>query len=39
MDIFTTSIKLAGLDIPTDRIIDGVDLTDVLSGKDTESNR
>jgi arylsulfatase A-like enzyme len=32
MDIFTTSIKLAGGDVPKDRIIDGVDLRPVLFG-------
>jgi len=32
MDIFTTSIKLAGGTVPTDRTIDGVDLTPVLKG-------
>jgi len=35
MDIFTTSIKLAGGKVPSDRVVDGVDLTPVLmdSGK------
>jgi len=33
MDIFTTSLKLAGADVPKDRIIDGVDLRPVLFGK------
>ncbi len=32
MDIFTTSIRLAGGKIPTDRVIDGLDLTAVLMG-------
>jgi len=32
MDLFTTSLKLAGAKIPTDRIIDGVDLSPVLFG-------
>jgi arylsulfatase A len=32
MDIFTTSLKLAGVATPDDRIIDGVDLSAVLSG-------
>jgi arylsulfatase A-like enzyme len=32
MDIYTTCIKLAGGDPPTDRIVDGVDLTPVLKG-------
>lgn len=32
MDIFTTSLKLAGVTVPDDRIIDGVDLSAVLSG-------
>ncbi|WP_417392961.1 sulfatase [Gimesia sp.] len=30
MDIYTTSIKLAGGTVPTDRVVDGVDLTSVL---------
>lgn len=30
MDIFTTSIKLAGGKVPADRVVDGVDLTSVL---------
>jgi arylsulfatase A-like enzyme len=33
MDIYTTSIKLAGGNIPTDRIVDGLDLTALLTGK------
>jgi len=32
MDIFTTSLKLAGAEVPTDRVIDGVDLRPVLFG-------
>ncbi len=32
MDIFTTSLKLAGAELPEDRIIDGVDLRPVLFG-------
>tara|TARA_R110002095_G_scaffold195123_3_gene173614 strand:- start:2328 stop:3752 length:1425 start_codon:yes stop_codon:yes gene_type:complete len=34
MDIFTTSIKLAGGTVPADRVIDGVDLTPVLTDTD-----
>lgn len=30
MDLFTTSLALAGLAAPSDRIIDGLDLTPVL---------
>lgn len=33
MDIYTTSIKLAGGDVPSDRVVDGVDLRPVLFGK------
>jgi len=33
MDLFTTASHLAGVDIPDDRIIDGVDLTPVLMGE------
>lgn len=32
MDLFTTSLSLAGAEVPEDRIIDGVDLTPVLTG-------
>jgi len=32
MDLFNTSLKLAGVSIPSDRIIDGVDLSPVLFG-------
>jgi arylsulfatase A-like enzyme len=30
MDLFTTSLKLAGTNVPSDRIIDGVDMTPLL---------
>ncbi len=33
MDVYTTSVKLAGGDVPADRIVDGVDLRPVLTGK------
>ncbi|GAB4147794.1 MAG: sulfatase [Planctomycetaceae bacterium] len=32
MDIYTTALKLAGVELPNDRIIDGVDLRSVLKG-------
>ncbi|MFQ5731221.1 MAG: sulfatase-like hydrolase/transferase, partial [Planctomycetaceae bacterium] len=32
MDIYTTSLKLAGAKIPEDRVVDGVDLSPVLFG-------
>ncbi len=32
MDVFTTCIKLAGADVPNDRVIDGVDLSPALLG-------
>jgi arylsulfatase A-like enzyme len=35
MDLFTTSVKLAGAKVPDDRIIDGVDLRSVFSGKES----
>lgn len=38
MDLFSTSLALAGAEQPADRIIDGVDLTMVLRGK-TDSVR
>jgi arylsulfatase A len=33
MDLFTTSLKLAGAEVPTDRVIDGVDIRPLLFGK------
>ena len=33
MDLFTTSLKLAGAEIPGDRVIDGVDMAPILFGK------
>jgi arylsulfatase A-like enzyme len=32
MDLFTTSLKLAGAEIPRDRVIDGLDITPLLFG-------
>jgi arylsulfatase A len=32
MDLFTTSLKLAGAEIPSDRVIDGVDMSPILFG-------
>lgn len=32
MDLFTTSVKLAGGDVPNDRVIDGVDIRPLLFG-------
>jgi arylsulfatase A-like enzyme len=32
MDLFTTSLKLAGVSLPKDRVIDGVDMTPLLFG-------
>ncbi len=32
MDLFVTSLKLAGAEVPTDRAIDGVDIARLLSG-------
>jgi arylsulfatase len=39
MDLFPTLAKLAGGKVPTDRVIDGVDQSDFLLGKQAESNR
>jgi len=39
IDLFPTFAKLADGKVPTDRIIDGVDQTDFLLGKQTKSNR
>ena len=33
MDILVTAVGLAGLELPADRIYDGIDLYPVLSGK------
>lgn len=32
MDLFTTAVKLAGAELPNDRVIDGLDLTPLLTG-------
>jgi arylsulfatase A-like enzyme len=39
IDLFPTLGKIAGADIPTDRVIDGVDETAFLLGKQENSNR
>jgi len=39
MDTFTTFAKIAGAQVPQDRLIDGVDQTDFLLGKKEASNR
>lgn len=39
MDLFPTLARLAGGTVPTDRVIDGVDQTDFLLGKQVKSNR
>ncbi len=39
MDLFPTFAKLAGGKVPDDRIIDGVDQSDFLLGKQDKSNR
>jgi len=39
IDTFTTFAKLAGVEIPTDRAIDGVDQSDFLLGRQPQSNR
>src|SRR5262249_34984367 len=33
LDLFTTALKLAGARVPDDRVIDGLDLTPLLTGK------
>ncbi len=38
MDIYATSLKLAGVELPTDRVVDGYDLTSMLKGE-TKSPR
>ena len=39
MDIFVTAIKLAGGEVPTDRAIDGQDITSVLTGESISGPR
>jgi arylsulfatase A-like enzyme len=39
IDTFTTFAKLAGVEIPSDRPIDGVDQSDFLFGRQAHSNR
>lgn len=39
MDLFATFARIAGGSVPTDRIIDSVDLTDFLLGKTDKSGR
>jgi arylsulfatase A-like enzyme len=39
MALFPTLVRLAGGNVPTDRVIDGVDQTDCLLGKQEKSNR
>ena len=39
MDLFPTFAKIAGGKVPTDRVIDGIDQTDFLLGKQEKSNR
>jgi arylsulfatase len=39
VDTFTTLARLAGAEVPNDRIIDGVDQTDFLLGRQEKSNR
>jgi arylsulfatase A-like enzyme len=39
VDLFPTLAKMAGLEAPTDRLIDGVDQSEFLLGKSEKSNR
>ena len=39
LDFFTTFAAITGAEVPTDRAIDGVDQTDYLLGKQSNSNR
>ncbi len=39
VDLFPTLARITGADLPEDRIIDGVDQTDFLLGKQEKSNR
>lgn len=39
MDLYTTLVRLAGADVPTDRPVDGLDLSDWLTGGTASSPR
>jgi arylsulfatase len=39
VDLFTTLVKAGGGEVPDDRIVDGMDMTDFLLGDDEESGR
>jgi arylsulfatase A-like enzyme len=39
MDLFPTLAKIAGGEVPKDRVIDGIDMTDFFLGKKKESGR
>ncbi|MDZ8117022.1 sulfatase family protein [Pontiella agarivorans] len=39
IDLFPTIVRLAGATLPDDRVIDGVDLTEFLTGKRVQSGR
>jgi arylsulfatase len=39
MDLFPTLAKIAGVTVPDDRVIDGLDMTDFLQGKTEKSGR
>lgn len=39
VDTFTTLARIAGAEVPRDRMVDGVDQTDFFLGKQTQSNR
>jgi arylsulfatase len=39
VDTYATLARLAGVDVPSDRIVDGVDQSEFLLGKQTKSNR
>ncbi len=39
LDLYPSLAKIAGAQIPTDRVIDGIDLSDLLLGKETTAKR
>ncbi len=39
MDIYTTFARMAGVGVPSDRVVDGVDQLDFFTGKSEKSNR
>ena len=39
LDILPSIVKIAGADIPTDRVLDGIDISEIFHGNQSELNR